>query len=261
MRSEDRRKALRNDIAAFDRKAHALADRIALLHDDLGDRRVLPEELDLVHGSLSALTVAHGEAKKREGTLGQQLETARARLEQALSLRADAERRASTHAIYRQLARDLGNSEFQQFMLRETVDELVSRASARLMQLSAERYALVVRDDEFYVLDNDNAGEERPAATLSGGETFLTSLALALELSEQVQRAAGAVRLDSLFVDEGFGTLDPEALTVAAEAILSLQIGGRMVGVITHVPELTRLMPRRLLVRKGNGGSSVEVEA
>ena len=95
------------------------------------------------------------------------------------------------------------------------------------------------------------------SATLSGGETFLASLALALELSEQVQRAAGAVRLDSLFVDAGFGSLDPGALNVATEAIESLQVGGRMVRVIAHVPELTRRMPKRLFVRKGTGGASI----
>jgi exonuclease SbcC len=205
--------------------------------------------------------VAHGEGRERYGVLKEQLDTARRRLEHASKLRGEMTALGNRRVMHGQLAKDLGSSEFQQFMLRETVLELVERASDRLLRLSAERYALVVHDDEFYVRDNDNAGAERPATTLSGGETFLTSLALALELSEQVQRAAGAVRLDSLFVDEGFGSLDPEALNVATEAIESLQAGGRMVGVISHVPELTRRMPKRLLVRKTSGGSSIELEA
>jgi exonuclease SbcC len=207
------------------------------------------------------MNASHGEAKERMGALKQQLATARQRLEQAAKLRAEVEERSGKRAIYVQLAKDLGRSEFQQFMLRETVNELVARASERLMRLSGERYALIVRDDDFYVVDNANAGEERPAVTLSGGETFLASLALALELSEQVQLAAGAVHLDSLFVDEGFGSLDPEALNVATEAIESLQVGGRMVGVISHVPELTSRMPKRLLVRKGAEGASIEIES
>ena len=88
---------------------------------------------------------------------------------------------------------------------------------------------LEVVDSDFLVVDHDNARERRSADTLSGGETFLASLALALELSQQVQRAAGAVLLDSLFIDEGFGTLDPETLEMATEAIESLPVGGRMV--------------------------------
>jgi exonuclease SbcC len=260
-RPEVRRKQLRGEVDSFDKRLHALADRITSLQRELGDTRVSVEELDRAEQALRATNAAHGEAKERFGVLRQQLETARQRLEQATRLRVESGERSDKCAVYAQLAKDLGSSEFQQFMLRETVLELVARASERLLRLSAERYALVVRDDDFYVIDNDNAGEERPATTLSGGETFLTSLALALELSEQVQRAAGAVRLDSLFVDEGFGSLDPEALNVATEAIESLQAGGRMVGVISHVPELTRRMPKRLLVRSTSAGASVDLEA
>jgi exonuclease SbcC len=261
IRPEARRKQLRVDVETFDRKIHALADRIAALEKVLGDQRVSADELHRAEEELGAMNGSHGEAKERMGALKQQLATAKQRLEQAAKLRAEVEERSGKRSIYVQLAKDLGRSEFQQFMLRETVNELVARASERLLRLSGERYALVVRDDDFYVVDNANAGEERPAVTLSGGETFLASLALALELSEQVQLAAGAVHLDSLFVDEGFGSLDPEALNVATEAIESLQVGGRMVGVISHVPELTRRMPKRLLVRKGAGGASIEIES
>ncbi|MBV9862743.1 MAG: SMC family ATPase, partial [Alphaproteobacteria bacterium] len=100
----------------------------------------------------------------------------------------------------------------------------------------------------------------RSADTLSGGETFLASLALALQLSEQVQKAAGATRLDSLFIDEGFGTLDPEALDAAAGAIEILPVGGRMVGIISHIDELSLRLPARVRVRKGSEGSQISVE-
>jgi exonuclease SbcC len=118
-----------------------------------------------------------------------------------------------------------------------------------------------MQDGDFDVIDRDNAGERRSAKTLSGGETFLASLALALELSEQVQRAAGAVALDSLFIDEGFGSLDPEALDIATDALQSLPQGGRMVGIITHIPELTARLDTRVVVEKRAEGSRLRVEA
>src|SRR6185295_6452592 len=127
------------------------------------------------------------------------------------------------------------------WLLQEAFRELVAGASHRLWDLSG-RYTLAFQGDAFHVLDHDNARERRSAETLSGGETFLASLALALELSQQVQRAAGAVRLDSLFIDEGFGTLDAESLRIVADAVENLPTAGRMVGIITHLPELTALL-------------------
>jgi exonuclease SbcC len=112
-------------------------------------------------------------------------------------------------------------------------------------------------DDQIVVVDRDNAGERRGTDTLSGGETFLASLALALELSDQVQRAVGAIHLDCRFIDEGFGTLDPETLRVVADSVRSLQVGGRMVGVITHIPELREEFNQCLIVAKEAGTSQV----
>jgi exonuclease SbcC len=132
----------------------------------------------------------------------------------------------------------------------------VAGASNRLRELN-ERYELAFTDNKFSVVDHDHGSQSRLADTLSGGETFLVSLALALELSEQVQQAAGAVRLDSLFIDEGFGTLDSETLDTVADAIESLSKTNRMVGVITHVAELHRRLPR-LEVRPTPSGSVVQ---
>jgi len=98
------------------------------------------------------------------------------------------------------------------------------------------------------------------ARTLSGGETFQASLALALALSQQIRNLAaeGAPRLDAIFLDEGFGTLDPETLDVVAATIENLGQSGRMVGVVTHVSELAARVPVRFVVRKGVGTSTVE---
>ena len=89
-------------------------------------------------------------------------------------------------------------------------------------------------------------GKLRPVATLSGGESFLAALALALGLSDVAQAYAGGIRLDALFIDEGFGSLDAESLDLAVRTLIDLQAAGRMVGVISHVAELKEQLPLRI---------------
>jgi exonuclease SbcC len=109
------------------------------------------------------------------------------------------------------------------------------------------------------VIDHGNADAVRLARTLSGGETFLASLALALSLADQVAEmaAGGAARLESIFLDEGFGTLDPDTLGVVASAIEELGSRGRMVGIVSHVRELAEAIPVRYDVTKGPHSSTV----
>src|SRR5215813_6761869 len=200
------------------------------------------------------------QTRREEAQLERQVETMAAQLERAAALAHNLADRKREHRIYRRLGDDLRTDRFQAFVLDETFRDLAKGAAIRLMQLSS-RYTLAYREDTFYVIDHDNAREQRSTDTLSGGETFLASLALALELSQQVQRAAGAVNLDSLFIDEGFGTLDTETLDTVASAIESLRVGGRMVGIITHIPELTMRLPERIIVEKRADGSRVHSEA
>ncbi|MEO9223745.1 MAG: SbcC/MukB-like Walker B domain-containing protein, partial [Acidimicrobiales bacterium] len=112
----------------------------------------------------------------------------------------------------------------------------------------------------FTVIDHRNADEPRSARTLSGGETFLAALALALSLADQVGQLAahGAARIESIFLDEGFDTLDPDALDTVASAIEELGSSGRMVGLVSHVAALAERVPVRFVVRKDPAGSQVE---
>ena len=99
-------------------------------------------------------------------------------------------------------------------------------------------------------------GEAPRGSTLSGGEGFLASLSLALGLAEVVESLAGGVHLDTVFIDEGFGTLDEEALETAIQALMELQGRGRLVGIISHVPELRHAIPARLEITATPAGSS-----
>ncbi len=104
------------------------------------------------------------------------------------------------------------------------------------------------------VFDN-YTGCSRAANTLSGGETFLASLSLALGLADVVQAYAGGIHLDTMFIDEGFGTLDPETLDFALQSLLELQKGGRLVGIISHVPELSERIDAQLRITRTDRGS------
>ena len=110
---------------------------------------------------------------------------------------------------------------------------------------------------QFCIVDSEAFGEKRPVHTLSGGETFMVSLALALGLARM---ASGNLQVESLFIDEGFGTLDPDTLRGVLAALANLQSQGRKVGLITHVEEMKHQIPVRIdVVPTGQGGSSVRI--
>ncbi|HEY2575262.1 MAG TPA: SMC family ATPase [Streptosporangiaceae bacterium] len=162
-----------------------------------------------------------------------------------------------------QVAKLLGDllrtNRFPGWLLTAAVDTLVEYASKNLAELSGGQYDLTHEDGEFYVIDHADADSRRSVRTLSGGETFQASLALALALSTQMSAltASGATRLDSIFLDEGFGTLDPDSLDMVAGTLETLAQGQRMVGVITHVAELAERVPVRFRVSRDTLTSTV----
>jgi len=163
---------------------------------------------------------------------------------------------------YEALGKELQQNNFIAFVLAQSMERLAALATAELLKISDGRYSLAAEDDGFDVIDHHNADERRSVATLSGGETFLASLALALALAGSVRDLAGAAaagRLDAMFIDEGFGALDPETLEVVIEALERLREGERMVGVISHVVALAERIPGGLVVRRNGGVSTVTV--
>lgn len=148
-------------------------------------------------------------------------------------------------------------------------DRIIDRANTRFMVMSGGQYELKRRERaennqsqsglELDVIDHYN-GSVRSVKTLSGGESFQASLSLALGLSDEIQSMAGGIRLDTMFVDEGFGTLDEEALQQAIRALAGLTEGNRLVGIISHVPELKERIDRQIVVTKDRaGGSRAEI--
>jgi exonuclease SbcC len=179
----------------------------------------------------------------------------------AASLRAEAAEDAALADAAARLGQQLGANRFEQWLLNQALAQLVTDASTRLRELSSHAYSLEVDESGgFQVIDHHNADELRSARTLSGGETFLASLALALSLADHVaQLAAGtSARLDALLLDEGFGTLDSDTLDVVAAALEELGARGRTVGLVTHVRELAERMPVRFEVRRTAETSTVE---
>jgi exonuclease SbcC len=203
---------------------------------------------------LEAVAVAGAEAKAR-------FDSARERRNEQQQLRSRTDELSADREINHVLGQHLSATGFEGWLLNEALDNIVTRASVWLRDLSGGSYSLAVANREFAIIDHNNADEQRDVRTLSGGETFLTSLSLALALADSIAELApvDAPRLESMFLDEGFGTLDGATLDVVAAAIEELASTGRMIGIVTHVRDLAERLPARFEVTKNTTGSSVEL--
>ena len=149
------------------------------------------------------------------------------------------------------------------------IDRIIARANTRLMIMTDGQYDLVRRKEalsktgqsglDLDVIDHYN-GSHRSVKSLSGGESFKASLALALGLADEIQSSAGGIKLDTMFIDEGFGSLDEESLSAAMKSLSSLAEGNRLVGIISHVGELKQRIDKQIIVTKDkSGGSKAEI--
>ena len=153
---------------------------------------------------------------------------------------------------------------FERYIQSSIFDEVLESANQKLRPMTTSRYELYRTDDmkrknsqsglDIAVIDH-YVGQTRPVSTLSGGESFMAALALALGLADVISRLAGASSLDTMFIDEGFGTLDEQSLELAIKTLLSLQDTGRLVGIISHVKELREQIPARLEITRTDKGS------
>jgi exonuclease SbcC len=196
---------------------------------------------------------------EQRANAGSEVREIRQKREKADALGRQVRKWGEEEKVAAELGRLLRATSFERWLLGEALDSLVTEASQTLMELTGNQYQLD-RDErnELVVIDFADAGARRRVSTLSGGETFQASLALALALSHQVVGlSAGRRDLNSIFLDEGFGTLDADTLETVAATLEQLAAGSeRMVGVVTHVPALAERVPVRFVVSR-NGGTSV----
>jgi len=266
-RSPEETAALAAELEAYDTALAVATDRIARAEAqaeglEAPDLPVLEAAQSAAQTCYAATGEALGQAQSEEAAL-QRLEAELTRLVRA---RDDQDRRYRRVAGLARVARgeEGDRVSFERYVQGALLDEVLVSASERLRRMSKQRYALRraagagdLRKAGGLQLEitDTHTGRARAVSTLSGGEGFQASLALALGLSDVVQRHAGGIRLDTVFIDEGFGSLDPEALDLALRTLEDLKQGGRLVGLISHLEEIKARIPARLEVIPGPGGS------
>ncbi|MFG3498990.1 AAA family ATPase [Streptomyces sp. NPDC047928] len=271
---DDRRRDLQHRLDAWQAEAAAVADRLAE-----PDSRAAAEGPP---GDPAAAEAAHAAAERAAREAASALSAHRERCVELdrLSQRAAAEvrRLGPLREEYDRVARLAGltagtsaenerKMRLESYVLAARLEQVAAAATTRLLRMSSGRYTLVHSDARtggkraglgLHVIDAWT-GSERDTATLSGGETFFASLALALGLSDVVTDEAGGVRLDTLFIDEGFGSLDDQTLDEVLDVLDSLRERDRCVGIVSHVADLRRRIPAQLEVVKARRGSAVRL--
>jgi exonuclease SbcC len=262
--------------ALHQRQRHAT--EMAAVEAALGDEAVrnAPREaveLDAAREALGQASLARDGALRTHTTLAAHLATASGLLADARAAHEKSAALTERFEVVQRLANTVHGQapntkamRLESFVLAAELEEIVQAANARLAQMSGGRYLLEHSDERaargaqsglgLAILDQ-HTGVARPTQSLSGGETFLASLALALGLAEVVTGRAGGITLDTLFIDEGFGSLDSETLEIAMGTLDSLRAGGRTIGLISHVEAMKEQIPAKLQVDVADGGWSV----
>ena len=270
---EDEQEALKVTLQQWQSDLDAVNGVLKQLQQDVADK-VAPD-FEVVELDLTETTKAFQKSDESWRTLearNKQLKDIQKKLDEAHKKNAALEAEYQVIGTLSEVANgQTGNKiSLQRFVLSVLLDDVLIQASQRLTLMSKGRYQLVRKEDRAkgnkasgleLEVEDGYTGKTRSVATLSGGESFLAALSLALGLSDVVQSYAGGIKLDTLFIDEGFGSLDPESLDLAVRTLIDLQASGRMIGIISHVSELKEQMALRVDVVSGRAGSSIATVA
>ena len=260
--------AWKETFNAYNSETLRLNSLLEEVKNDLASYATAPKEID--KESVDGLQQELKDLGEVIGTLKSQVTGKEKTIQEISELEATTKELSDRRAFIFGLA-DLANGgdsgmkgvSFERYVLGAILEEVLSAANLRLHDMSRGRYRLErsleeggrgARGLDIAVFDA-YTGASRPANTLSGGETFLASLGLSMGLADVIQSYAGGIHLDTMFIDEGFGTLDPDTLDVAMETLVALQSQGRLVGIISHVPELQQQIGAHLVVTKTDEGS------
>jgi len=217
-------------------------------------------DADHADGALASVRTAERAAHQAAIAAQHAAEEAQRRADQREAMEGQIAGERDEMRVLGALGTELRGDRFGDYIVGETLTILSARAGEELRQISDGRYSLVSEDGDFEVVDHHNADERRTVKTLSGGETFLASLALALALSRHVGELATeglGAKLEAVFIDEGFGTLDPATLEEVIDALERLRAEELVVGVISHVPELAQRIGVGIQVVKDQGRSRI----
>lgn len=258
LRTREWQKKQEKALESFRQQLFSLAQEVAKQRKEFEAEPFDETKLALARQQENELSAIIQQLNTERGTLTEKLKQQQENLERYQRIEAEWQGAKKNFERWQKLYELIGANRLRDYALKSMFDLLIQFANHQMRKLSG-RYKLKVKDmKDMVVVDTWNASEERPVETLSGGESFLTSLALALALSEL---SKGRAQLSSLFLDEGFGSLDMDTLELALDALESLRLSGRRVGVISHVQELTRRIPVRIVLsRQGDGSSAVKVK-
>ena len=263
LRTPERLAALETWLRTYDQEGDRLTARSATLSNQLKGRSLTTAEWAARTGERDQAQTNLDLVKEERTRATQVCEDLTAKQAQWRELEQTRKTLESDLSYLTELQRLLRGNTFVEFLAEEQMEQVARAASERLGELTRYRYALEVDSaGGFVIADNGNGGLKRPVTTLSGGETFLTSLALSLALSAQIQ-LRGTYPLEFFFLDEGFGTLDPDLLNTVIDSLERLHYQNLHVGVISHVPELRNRLQRRLIVEPaepGGHGSQLRLE-
>ncbi|MGB9660827.1 MAG: AAA family ATPase [Moorellaceae bacterium] len=260
LRDEEERRALAIRLEDFEHRLYAVGQEIRELEEALDGRPFDPAAWESLKVRMEELERDLQTHRARLAVRQNELERLEKNHRRWLALQEEKQKVARRRELADTLRRLLSGRKFVEFLAEEQLKAMALEASRRLGSLTGQRYALELDDkNEFILRDDFNGGQRRPVSTLSGGETFLASLSLALALSAQLQ-LKGRYPLGFFFLDEGFGTLDAEKLEVVMQSLEKLRLGECLVGVISHVRELRERMPVYLeVIPPGPDGSGSRV--
>lgn len=267
-------RAMKRRVDDFREKEASVRAAVKTLETQLNGRE--RSDIEKLSAELKIISSKLAEISHQERRLCSCLENNSRVLERLLTLqkrKKTAEKEWTTvHEVYSAVSGQLSNKvkiSFEAYIQQYYFKRVIAAANRRLSLLTEGMFTLRCRRDagsyrsqsglDLEVLDSCT-GQWRDVSTLSGGESFMASLALALGLSDTVQAGSGGVRLDSMFIDEGFGTLDENTLRLTMNMISQLADGKRLVGIISHVQELKSGIDNKIIVQKSSSGSSVRIE-